>query len=1058
MNKFLTLKYILLAIVFYFIASHTGLLSQCNLLTPLEVINPSFEGPPGKHVTPAPWSTCGITPDTQPGFWGVNLPASNGNTYVGFVNGGVSWLEGASQQLNGNMQAGVPYQLTIDLASTNSTGGGINPAPASIEIYGANGICTTTELLWSSPVINHLNWQTYTVTFTPTQNWSHIYFRISASSPHMSYLLLDNITPIFAQEPNIFITSHQPGANINCSINLAGNITHTITDSVVLTGNFVGSPLTASLNGLNWSANLNFNSGGNQTITATAYYNDPVNGAVSCVYTAIDLNVNAPTANFSFQNGCQNDTLSFIDNSSPFGNSTIVNWSWDFGDGNSSSIQNPSHAYTSFGSYNVTLSIVSSDGCNTSLSQTLDVYDLPNTSFYSDTTCYGDTTFFQNNSTVTNGVLTSWIWNFGDGNNSNIENPFNVYTSPGDYNVNLTTTSSYGCSSSTNLSTSVLSLPNIEFSANDNCLNEITNFYDSTNTSNGNMTSWLWNFGDGNTSSIQNPSHLYSSPGTYTVQLISSSNYGCTDSISHSVTIHSLPIANFYSNQVCANSPTSLWDSSTVVNSSISLWRWDVFNNNSIDFNTQNGNYIFTTGGDFDVELYVESTYGCTDSIVLPVTVHYTPSPNFTSDSACFGLPTTLTDLSSVTNSSISQWLWIFGDGNTGNGNPTTNIYPDFGFYNVNLTVTSSFGCDTSITDSVYIHPLPQPNFSNTTVCVNTPPTSFLDSTSIPQGAISQLNWNFGDGNSGNGTTPSNTYQNEGTYNVTLTAISTYGCIDSTSQEVIVYEKPTAMFTSNVTQICNPDSIHFINTSSSNSTTINSLQWNFFNGITSIESSPTIGYTNEFATPLLFDVELIAENNYGCYDTILIADYIQVIPTPEADFSFTPENPTILKPEIEFTNSSIFSDEYFWSFGDGNTSITINPTHTYSFDATNYTIELIAYNYGKFCSDTTTAEIIIEDVVILYVPNTFTPDGDEYNNIWKPIFTSGYDPYNIQIEIFNRWGEKIWESHDLSIGWDGTYLGGANLVEDGVYTWKITFKESKTDKKHVKTGHVTVIK
>ena len=109
------------------LSCYTQVNAQCNQLVPLEVINPSFEGPPGAHITPNPWSTCGITPDTQPGIWGVNQAPSNGNSYVGFVYGSASWQEGASQALSGSMQAGVTYDFTIDLSATPASGGGINP-------------------------------------------------------------------------------------------------------------------------------------------------------------------------------------------------------------------------------------------------------------------------------------------------------------------------------------------------------------------------------------------------------------------------------------------------------------------------------------------------------------------------------------------------------------------------------------------------------------------------------------------------------------------------------------------------------------------------------------------------------------------------------------------------------------------------------------------------------------------------------------------------------------------------------------------------------------------
>ena len=98
----------------------------------------------------------------------------------------------------------------------------------------------------------------------------------------------------------------------------------------------------------------------------------------------------------------------------------------------------------------------------------------------------------------------------------------------------------------------------------------------------------------------------------------------------------------------------------------------------------------------------------------------------------------------------------------------------------------------------------------------------------------------------------------------------------------------------------------------------------------------------------------------------------------------------------------------------------------------------------------------VTEELIFWVPNSFTPDGDSYNEYFRAIFTSGYDPYDFSLLIFNRWGEIVWESHDDEVGWDGTY--GGKLVQDGTYTWKIEFKTSETDERIMINGHVNIIR
>jgi gliding motility-associated-like protein len=101
----------------------------------------------------------------------------------------------------------------------------------------------------------------------------------------------------------------------------------------------------------------------------------------------------------------------------------------------------------------------------------------------------------------------------------------------------------------------------------------------------------------------------------------------------------------------------------------------------------------------------------------------------------------------------------------------------------------------------------------------------------------------------------------------------------------------------------------------------------------------------------------------------------------------------------------------------------------------------------------------VQEVLIFYVPNTFTPDGDNYNQTFQPVFHSGFDPFDFELLIFNRWGEVIFESHDATVGWDGTYgQETTEIVQDGTYTWKIEFKTKYTDERKIVTGSVNLIR
>ena len=177
---------------------------------------------------------------------------------------------------------------------------------------------------------------------------------------------------------------------------------------------------------------------------------------------------------------------------------------------------------------------------------------------------------------------------------------------------------------------------------------------------------------------------------------------------------------------------------------------------------------------------------------------------------------------------------------------------------------------------------------------------------------------------------------------------------------------------------------------------------------------------------------------------------------PEASFAFSPQLLNVDETLLEFNNNSLFATSYTWDYGDGSPQDNfIDPTHTYPQVPANYIITLWAYN--GVCYDSIQQMIIVEDVIIFYVPNVFTPDHDEFNEGFFPVFTSGYDPFDYHLTIFNRWGEIVFESFDASKGWDGTY-SDQGLVQDGVYVWQIEFKETMSDKRHTHRGHVTVLK
>jgi gliding motility-associated-like protein len=283
----------------------------------------------------------------------------------------------------------------------------------------------------------------------------------------------------------------------------------------------------------------------------------------------------------------------------------------------------------------------------------------------------------------------------------------------------------------------------------------------------------------------------------------------------------------------------------------------------------------------------------------------------------------------------------------------------------------------------------------------------------------------------------------------TLNLTNTAGCDSIVTINLTVIPMPVPIFTGNNLTGCSPLTATFQNNTSGQFTNCN---WSFGNGATSTGCGST---SNTYNQTGCFDVTLTVTSNEGCTASYTVDDMVCVTPTPIAGFV---PNPTILNtvnPTTNMVNLSVNAQNYVWFFGDNSIpSQQFEPSHTYPEGPGTYIITLIAYNGS--CSDTTQQLILVESSPIYYIPNTFTPDNDQFNQTFKPIFTSGFDIFNYNLLIFNRWGEVLFESNDSEYGWDGTY--GGEICQDGTYIWQITFKKLGKDKRRLIRGHVNLLR
>lgn len=771
-----------------------------------------------------------------------------------------------------------------------------------------------------------------------------------------------------------------------------------------------------------------------------------------------------PTASFNPQFPPCSPNYTF-QNTSTVSSGTMTYY-WDFGDplasGDTSIATSPSYVYTPPGPYTVWLYVTTANGCNDSISQTVNPGNGGLANFSAPQVCVGAPTNFTDMSVNP----TDWSWHFGDpstpADSSNLQNPTYTYPAAGTYTVLLTAGTS-PCPSTYTTTVTVHALPTASFIYNQICGGQTVNFTStSTIPATDTISTYSWNFGDpgsgpNNTSALLNPSHTFSSSGTYTVTLVTTSTAGCPSTYTMSLVVGPSPVAAFSATTVCSNTPMQFTNNSQ--NSVNYFWNFGDGSTLADTSLLQNPAYTYTASGTYTVVLTAEPSSNCYDTAQLVVTVAPGPSPAFTSPQVCDGTLMPFTDQSTISSGNITNWSWNFGTGNPGD---TSNVqspgfmYPAAGVYTVTLTLTSNNGCTTVLTQPVTVNANPTANFSANTVCIGSP-TQFTDLSVPGSGMCNLWGWDFGDGSPlGSGQNPSHTYTNDSTYNVILIVQNSNGCLDTIVLQATTAPQPVVDFAADTLAGCSPLCVNFSDLTTIASGSITGWQWDFGDGSPwSVSQSPS----HCFTLAGTYDIALTTTSNNGCVQTYLFPQMIEVFPSPVAIFTATPPVTTVSQTHVDFTDQSIANNtisSWVWDFGTGSDfAYTQNAGFTYTQEyGSTYPVTLtVTNNYG--CVDDTTMDVIVEPEFTFYIPNAFTPNGDGLNDYF---IGQGIGIAQYEMWIFDRWGNLIFHCTDMNQAWDGTVQGSSGeLCQIDTYVWKVSLTDDFA-KRHKYVGHVSLIR
>jgi gliding motility-associated-like protein len=648
------------------------------------------------------------------------------------------------------------------------------------------------------------------------------------------------------------------------------------------------------------------------------------------------------------------------------------------------------------------------------------------------TICEGQTVTFNGSTSV--NVAGGLTWNFSNGGSpaSAIGNGPHVitYNTQGTFTAILNGTDANGCQSIETVTVNVNNPPVAPIVANVSyCQGQPSTALTATG------TNLLWyTSGIGGTGSALAPIPSTSTVGT-TSYYVSQTTAGCESPLAQiDVTITPPPTMIVpVSLADCAN---NLINSTTFSSTEIGVTYTWTNSNNTIGIGTNgNGNIPTFTGLNTTINdnigtiTVIPSVGTCSGTaITFTLTIFPLPPVNAGSDlSICAGTAITLIA------SGASTYTW---DNAVVDGTSFTPV--STATYTV--TGTSVQGCISNDQVLVTINPIP-------TVSAGLDLIICSGQTAVLTGnGANTYSW---DNNVTNGVvfTPSPAIT---TY--TVTGTTTEGCSSTDQMTLQVIPIPAVSFSPDLTLGCSPFTVNFTNT------TLNSVNcsWDMGNGNQLIGCGTV---SNTFIQAGCYDVTLTVTFATGCTASLTTPNSVCVEPNPIASFVATPSILNEYDSQATFNNTSVGGSTYEWNFGDDTAaSFEIDPTHDYAQAGLgNFLVTLIAYS-PLGCIDSVQSVIQIKEDLLFYIPNTFTPDEDQFNQWFQPIFTSGFDPYDYTMLIYNRWGEIIFETHNTEIGWNGTYGINRGLVQDGTYNWKVEFKTTDSDERVMKLGHVNIVR
>jgi gliding motility-associated-like protein len=749
------------------------------------------------------------------------------------------------------------------------------------------------------------------------------------------------------------------------------------------------------------------------------------------------VRVNAlPAVNFGFTEVCVGALTKFTDSSTINPPSSIVSRQWAFGDGGIGSGLTVNYPYVSSGSYSARLVVTTNKGCKDSADKTVSVLAKPKANFATPASCLNDSAvFLRNRNTNPAENLVSYLWYINGTFQSNDTLTKFKFVVPGAQSAKLVAIASNGCADSITKNFTVHSLPVPNFTTSSVCITDSAYFVRIRNTNPPeNTLSWSWKVDGANTSNDTAFKYKFSTTGLHTVQLKGTSVQGCKDSLTKTVTVHSLPVPDFTATDIClSDTARFLRVANTIPPDNQITWSWRA-DGNAIAGDTAT-KVKFITAGSHTASLLGVSIFGCRDSITKTFTVYGLPSVGFVLDptipgntqTQCFkgNKFTSFPTLTATQSQIIAGATWKWGDGTSDLLADSVHSYSATGNYKVTLIATTDKGCTDSASNTYRVRGTLNVNFAKTGNCV---PDSviFNDSAVTSSSAIANRMWKVNGANASASAPAKIFFNGSGPYTVTYIITTAEGCTDSISKSISFTTYPNLTFNlTGSSPFCVGDSLKVRANGGTNIVWLNDNDTNR----TKVFKSAFRYRVRAFNGPLCFvDDE----------DTVLV--YPKANVTAFSDTTIYRGSTANLR--------AVGASTYNWSPATALSATTGSAVKSSTLQTRTYIVNGTDVNG---CSDADTVTVTVIDPPFTRIPNIITPNGDGDNDAWDVKELKDLDQYDLTIVDYS--GKVVYESTNYLNDWSAVDKSSNNLP-DGIYYYLLHHRGNHTELK----GFIHVIR